>query len=128
MEATMKLNDLNESQLSQAAMRMAAGSDGFEAGQNKDWDGVREALREALRDGYHIHDFVDGLAPQVITEAFEIHDGARAWTWVVRRTDGKYAVAYDSDVSVDTLADDVVVIGAEWHDTLASLRAEIRVA
>ena len=63
-------------------------------------------------------------ATQEIISAFEIDlDGSFAW--IVKRTDGKYALACDSDANVGMLAEDAVVTGTEWHDSIKSLRAEL---
>ncbi len=54
----LTIKTLTDEQLKIAALRMAPGSDGWDAGMTRDWQGVREAMAEAVRDGYAIEDFL----------------------------------------------------------------------
>jgi hypothetical protein len=64
-------------------------------------------------------------AGQVVTRAFEITDRDGMFAWVVRRTDGKYALAAHTDVSEGDALEDAVVEGTVWHKRLAAVRREV---
>ncbi len=48
---------MSEEDLEATARRFSYNSEGWVAAANKNWGGVREALAEALADGYTLEDF-----------------------------------------------------------------------